>query len=383
MRRVGGAGKKWRWRLAPVVAVAVGLLVGLGLLPGSVEAFVEGILLPAEEGTRWEIVGGYNTATHHSGDPHAIDIVRADSETAGSQVRAPVAGRVGSIGGDCLTIRAEITHLICHLLPTSNLSRGDTVSEGAFLGTVAPAYFAGNNGLPHIHYALHRHFSSGLQTVPFTGEYALEGRNLFDTSQANEHVGATFTSSNGEMRGLPAAIVARAEADPHFLVPGWNLVGWTDDQAIETATAPIQSSIQSLFTFDAITQRFRTYAPNLPAQFNEVESLGFGVGVWVFVEDPGGVVWSRPLVDVAREVALEAGFNLVTWSLGEAPVGEALASMGDAVVAAYAWDPIAGTFLIYRSEGPAFINTLMTLAPGQALWVQMARDGVWRQGEPG
>ncbi|HJN94038.1 MAG TPA: hypothetical protein QGF05_15145, partial [Dehalococcoidia bacterium] len=237
--------------------------------------------------------------------------------------------------------------------------------------------------LPHIHYALHRHFSSGLQTVPFTGEYALEGRNLFDTSQANEHVGATFTSSNGEMRGLPAAIVARAEADPHFLVPGWNLVGWTDDQAIETATAPIQSSIQSLFTFDAITQRFRTYAPNLPAQFNEVESLGFGVGVWVFVEDPGGVVWSRPLVDVAREVALEAGFNLVTWSLGEAPVGEALASMGDAVVAAYAWDPIAGTFLIYRSEGPAFINTLMTLAPGQALWVQMARDGVWRQGEPG
>ncbi len=47
------------------------------------------------------------------------------------------AGRVTSIGGDCLTVRAEITHLICHLFPATNLSRGDDVSVGKFLG-IAP-----------------------------------------------------------------------------------------------------------------------------------------------------------------------------------------------------------------------------------------------------
>jgi hypothetical protein len=367
----------------PMVAAMAALVLGLGLAPGSAEALREGVPLPAAEGTRWEIVGGYNTATHHSGDPHAIDLVRADGVTTGSEVRAPASGRVASVGGDCLTIRAEISHLICHLLPGSQLSRGDMVSEGALLGTVAPAYFAGNNGLPHIHYALHRDFRSGLQTLPFTGEYALEGRNLFDTGEANEHAGLTLESSNGLLQQLPAAIVARAAADPEFLVPGWNLVGWTDDQPVETATASIEDSIQSLFIFDAAQQRFATYAPALPAQFNEVESLGFGVGVWVLVENDEGVVWSRPVVDVAREVALEVGFNLVTWTLAAAPVVEAVASLGNAVTAIYAWDPIARAFLSYRRDAPAFVNTLSELAPGQALWVQMDREGVWMQGKSG
>ena len=48
--------------------------------------------------------------------------------------------------------------LLCHLFPASGLSRGDMVLEGDLLGTVAPEFFAGNNGLAHIHYALHNHF---------------------------------------------------------------------------------------------------------------------------------------------------------------------------------------------------------------------------------
>ena len=383
MLRASGAGLAGRWWLGPLGGVTVGLAVVMGLVLGSAEAFVDGIPLPADEGTRWEIAGGYNTATHHREDPHAIDLVRVDGETTGSPVRAPVSGLVAYIGGNCVEVRADITHLICHLFPAASLSRGDLMSEGAFLGTVAPAYFAGNNGLPHIHYALHRHFGSGLQTVPFTGPYALEGRNLFDTGQANEHSGLTLTSSNGALRVLPAAIVARAQADPEFLVPGWNLVGWTDDQPVETATALIANSIQSLFTFDAVQQRFATYAPALPAAFNEVESLGFGVGVWVLVENEEGVVWSRPTVDVARDVELEAGFNLETWTRGAVPIVEALASLGNAVVAVYVWDPIARAFLTYRSDAPAFVNTLAALAPGQAIWLQMARAGVWTQETPG
>jgi hypothetical protein len=80
---------------------------------------------------------------------------------------------------------------------------------------------------------------------------------------------------------------------------------------------------------------------------------------------------------------LEVGFNLVTWTLGAVPVVEAVASLGNAVTAVYAWDPIARAFLTYRRDAPAFVNTLSELAPGQALWVQMDREGVWTQGESG
>lgn len=58
MLRSGGVGLTRILWLGPLGGVTVGLAVVMGLVLGSAEAFVDGIPLPAEEGTRWEIAGG-------------------------------------------------------------------------------------------------------------------------------------------------------------------------------------------------------------------------------------------------------------------------------------------------------------------------------------
>jgi hypothetical protein len=103
------------------------------------------------------------------------------------------------------------------------------------LGTVATPYYTGNDGLAHIHYAIHRDGQD--HTVPFIGSCALEGMNLVNDGTYNGHANRSFVSSNGHgsMRigsgasGAPPP--ARAEVtelrfDANTLEPGWNLVGW-------------------------------------------------------------------------------------------------------------------------------------------------------------
>ena len=271
-------------------------------------AAMDGVPLPAAAGSTWEVVAGYNTYTDIAGDPQALDLVRVEAETAGSEVRSPVDGQLRYSGGDCLTVRDAngLRHLICHVWLADGVESGSRVQREDLLATVAPPGYAGNNGLAHIHYAIHQHFSSGLQTVPFTGEYALEGRNLFDSGTFLEHSGLRLTSSNGAPAAGPALvpqarpeIVASVAPVPSYLVPGCNLVVWTGDADLAVAVEPIATRISSLYTFDSLEQRFRAWAPDL----RDVESLEFGSGVWVFVDDESGLRWSRPQIELPRATA--------------------------------------------------------------------------------
>ncbi len=368
-----------------------------------------GVPLPTRAGTTWQVVSGYNTATHVGGDPHALDLVRVDVDTTGSEVRSPVDGTVSFVSNDCLTVRDSLgnAHLLCHVFAVAGLARGVVVAEGDLLATVAPPFFANNGGLAHIHYAVHTSFGDGQITnsLPFTGQYALEGRNLFDGGLFNQYSGETFVSTNGgalapgpvaeddavptddsepaplaDFAVAPEEIRARVEAEPNYLVPGWNLVGWTSDAPVELATAAISGDFASLFTFNAATQLFASFAPGLPAELNGVDELEFGVGVWVLVENPQGTVWPRPEVESARQVSLVRGFNLVTWTAARMGIVEALAPIVAVVEAVYAWDPVQRSFRIHRADGPDFLNDLDELVPGEAIWVQMHNASVWRQG---
>jgi len=252
------------WRIAVLALATILALLVVRADPAS--AAIDRVSLPATAGSTWEAVAGYNTYTHIVGDPHAFDLVRVDAETAGSEVRSPVDGQLRYSGGDCLTVRDAnvLRHLICHIWLADGLQSGSDVRRGDLLATVAPPGYAGNNGLAHIHYAVHQHFSSGLQTVPFSGEYALEGRNLSDSGTFQGHSGLRLTSSNGAPAVgsalLPQdrpGIVASVAADPSYLVPGWNFVGWTGDADLAGAVEPIATGISLLYTFDSVEQRFR------------------------------------------------------------------------------------------------------------------------------
>ena len=119
------------------------------------------------------MLAGYNTNTHVGADPHALDIVRSDAATAGSQLLAPLPGRIAWTGSGCIGIDDDhgATIHLCHVLPAAGLDRKNRVEVGEVIGSVAPDGVANNNGTSHIHMAV---FVGG-RTVPFTGLYAIEG----------------------------------------------------------------------------------------------------------------------------------------------------------------------------------------------------------------
>ena len=206
-------------------AVVLSLLIAL-VVPFATrdaEAAPLGLKFPALAGTQWKTASGYNTATHLGVDPYALDLVRADgAPTAGSPVLAPVSGTLGGGGtSDCAWIRAsDVTVLICHII-TEPYARNASIIQGQLLGTVAPEGQKGNNGLPHIHLAVNLGGSSGT-SLPFDGDYILDGVRFPATTQSNAYSGSPIvTSTNTAVAGAPAAATPtpRATSTPRVTTP--------------------------------------------------------------------------------------------------------------------------------------------------------------------
>ena len=366
--------------------------------------------MPAPAGTEWRIVAGYNTGGHVGIDPHAIDIVRDDALTAGTPVLSPITGTVTWLSGSCVTLSAGdgFAVLLCHIFPTSGLQAGAPVVVGQIIGAVAPAGFAENNGLAHIHMAVHRTLGDGqLQsTVPFTGAYALEGRELPATDASHAYFGETFISTNSvkvqesvtdpaepeevspdktqeAAPAEPEAAPAEPEAppppppEPQFLHPGWNLVGWTGNTAIGEAVAPLAGSIDVVFAYDAAAQSFRRYAPDGSPQTNTLTTLQAGDGLLVHVTAPDGVEWFPPRVAQSQVVALTAGWNLVAWTGPRQAVGQAVIGLAEVLLGVYALDGESQQYHVYRPQGLEFLSDLEILEPGQGVWVQVRGATLW------
>ena len=195
--------------LRGVIALMLGAAMLLvSLHPTGVEAASPtALLFPAPAGTTWQILAGYNTATHSvadANDPYAVDLQRTDAPSAGTAVLAPVSGTVGYVSSSCLSIRDanRTTVLLCHLFAPQSL-RGTTVTRGQQIGVVAPAGEANNNGVAHIHLALSP--STG-GPLPFTGAYTLDGVDLPAITTSNGYAGTAFTSTNRALPGVDAGI---------------------------------------------------------------------------------------------------------------------------------------------------------------------------------
>jgi len=194
-----------RWIMRAAVA-ALTLGIFLGATAPTTEGQTVGLRFPAPAGTEWQIIAGYNTATHIDIDPYAIDLIRTNGKTEGTPLLSPVTGRIGYIGSDCFSVRTDAVNiLICHVIADEGLERGQRVGVGQRLGVVAQPGEAGNNGYPHIHIGLEafdpnddrRGGSTGDRTpIPFTGDYRIEGVSLPRTSASNGYYGTRFISTN-------------------------------------------------------------------------------------------------------------------------------------------------------------------------------------------
>ena len=308
---------------------------------------------------RWQVLAGYNTATHIGEDPHALDIVRTDAATAGSQLLAPLSGRIAWVGSGCIDINDEhgATIRLCHVLPAAGLDRKDRIEAGEVIGSVAPDGVANNNGTAHIHMAV---FVGG-RTVPFTGLYAIEGRPYAATSAWNAYNGELLLSNNtggapnsgagafsveiGEdfeiAAGATVTLTAQADTGEQILAYEWKQIAGPSVAVGESGrsisfVAPSEPGATMIFRVIVLSTFQRTGSdsivivvdpsnpapastPSAPAPATPGEILGGGVPA--------------------------QGFGLIVFGGGSGP--QLAAASGCPAGTAQFWATTGGTFVVY------------------------------------
>ena len=98
------------------------------------------------------------------------------------------------------------------------------------------------------------------------------------------------TDSDGAVWPQPAVTSGREVS----LQPGFNLVMWTGPTStpVGEAVSEVADAIDALFTWDAASQQFRTFAPDAPSFLNSLAVLNHGDGVWIQVDR--AVTWNQP-----------------------------------------------------------------------------------------
>lgn len=151
-------------------------------------------------GGEWSFLQGYNGSSHYNSGlwqyQDSIDLVRADGATAGEPVYSPVNGTIRwfdpATGGVSIDMGNGYAFAMFHAFYDDSLQEGDTVVQGQYLGTIAPAGQAAAGGTPHLHIAVWATEDGGnwsRQSVPFTGELAIAGSEFSNSGAGFEHTG--------------------------------------------------------------------------------------------------------------------------------------------------------------------------------------------------
>ncbi len=161
------------------------------------------LLAPVSRGQTLSVSHGYNDplpgepcniggggADHCDNQKYGLDLV--PSEQTDLRILAPLPGRIAWISGGCLGMltRDNLNLNVCHFSSVS-AALNDEVGRGAVLGTRSTSW---------IHLSLDdRYRDSSKPPVAFNGAHTLEGRSVDPgpDDQRNQHLGVTFTSTNG------------------------------------------------------------------------------------------------------------------------------------------------------------------------------------------
>nr|MBA2670948.1 SH3 domain-containing protein [Gemmatimonadota bacterium] len=155
-------------------------------------------------GGEWTISQGYNGSSHQNRSGswqylYSLDLVRSDGGTAGQPVYSPVSGTVRWIdeasGGGSIYMGNGLAFAFFHVVLDSSVQEGGTVTQGQYLGTIAPAGQLGAGSRPHLHITIWETSDGGnwsRRAIPFTGNVAIAGASFPATGAPNTHRGITF-----------------------------------------------------------------------------------------------------------------------------------------------------------------------------------------------
>ena len=150
---------------------------------------------------------------------------------------------------------------------------------------------------------------------------------------------------------------------------------------IADATASIAGQFDAIYVWDAETQSYLSFRTGAPAALNSLQELRPGQAVFINITDPEGALWAQgPALTEARDLPLVAGFNFEIWTGPDlTPIADAIAGLGDALVAVFMWDAETQSYQAFRTAGPAFTNNLEELVFGRAVWLLLSDGAVWPQ----
>jgi len=155
-------------------------------------------------GDEWVISQGYNGSSHQNQSQYwqyfySFDLKRTDGSTTGQPVYSAVNGRVRWIdeatGGMSIYMGDGLAYAFFHARLDPGISEGDTITQGQYMGTIAPAGEAGSGSSAHLHITIWETSDEGnwsRRAIPFTGNVAIEGVEFPTTGDGNDYLGYTF-----------------------------------------------------------------------------------------------------------------------------------------------------------------------------------------------
>ncbi|MGE3962178.1 MAG: hypothetical protein AB7F65_10915 [Dehalococcoidia bacterium] len=357
-----------RWLRAPQRIAAASLIVIMVVLVYAqpAGAQVAGLKAPGPAGSHWEVLAGYNTATHEGVDPYALDLWRRDAETGGTPVLAPMSGTIGYTSDTCVSVRtSELNLLLCHVFIEPGLDRGDPVAVGQKIATVAPDGQAENNGIAHIHLQLNRRTdgpgSTG-ESLPFSGAYAIEGVNLEPTTEFNAHYQRGFVSTNAEVAASGPAVDAGADrqVQPGEMVTlTGSASGVTELFWVQESGPPVIANINQGGTYSFV-------APSEPGAVVKFQLIGNADGTLVTDAVTISVQASAPPAGQQQQVAtivggqvFPGGISMVVFSGGTTDQLIQAVACPRPTLAMWASAP-NGNLVQYTVGRPAFVNAAWT-----------------------
>jgi uncharacterized protein YgiM (DUF1202 family) len=156
-------------------------------------------------GGEWSVLQGYNGSSHQNRSSswqyyYSLDLIRSDGSTAGQPVYSPVSGTMRWIdeasGGGSIYMGDGLAFAFFHAVMDPSIQEGDTITQGQYLGTIAPAGQFGAGSTPHLHITIWQTSDGGNWSriaIPFTGNVSIAGTSFPATSGGNQWRGFTFT----------------------------------------------------------------------------------------------------------------------------------------------------------------------------------------------
>ena len=154
------------------------------------------------------------------------------------------------------------------------------------------------------------------------------------------------------------------EAVTNELQPGWNLAGWTEEEAEVSAIFDDIPQLEAVFGWDAFTGKYLWAFRDEARSADTLTTLTPGMGLSLYVGGTETVEWTRRLNPKSGATTLRPGWNLVTWA---GP---------DATAAEDAFEPLGDIVLDTRGvEG----GPLEALTTGKGFWLRASELREWWQ----